>query len=74
VKRTACNVNAGEEGANTVRGGGGGHTGGLSHLRHAPGHRRDAVQVELAEDVVVLGEAPLSLVHLTGGERGEGER
>ena len=35
-------------------------------LRHAPGRGRDAGQVELAEEVVVLGHGALALVHLDG--------
>merc|ERR1719452_874 len=36
------------------------------HLGNAPGSRRDTGQVELAEQMVVFGHGPLSLVHLDG--------
>ena len=36
------------------------------YLRDAAGGRRDACQVELAQQVVILGHGPLTLVHLQG--------
>merc|ERR1719452_327630 len=36
------------------------------NLGNTPGSRRDTGQVELAEEVVVFGHGPLSLVHLDG--------